>query len=251
MKKQFIVISMLLAVTLSACSYINEKNVDSNVDESHSESVEVSSVHEEDTTPVESQISASVDEAGETNEETSTEIPAIGGSDYTFLRKYIDEVYNIQLASEVVGREVCQGWVDNVYLKRTAEEQEGIPPIYQIIVDLEISKEDLIQKNNENGGIYLSAETIDALYQEDIEEVKKSLMSPFALYYEGEIYTYDEFAETHVEADIPAETHVEADIPAETLDEYFDFIEKVCEQEGIIKYMWESIDNTRKAYGLE
>ena len=216
-----------------------------------SESVEVSSVHEEDTTPVESQISASVDEAGETNEETSTEIPAIGGSDYTFLRKYIDEVYNIQLASEVVGREVCQGWVDNVYLKRTAEEQEGIPPIYQIIVDLEISKEDLIQKNNENGGIYLSAETIDALYQEDIEEVKKSLMSPFALYYEGEIYTYDEFAETHVEADIPAETHVEADIPAETLDEYFDFIEKVCEQEGIIKYMWESIDNTRKAYGLE
>lgn len=46
-----------------------------------SESVEVSSVHEEDTTPIESQISASVDEAGETNEETSTEIPAIGGSD--------------------------------------------------------------------------------------------------------------------------------------------------------------------------
>ena len=173
--------------------------------------------------------------------EQQTEKPPVGGSDYTFLRKYIDEVYNIQLASEVVGREVCQEWVDNVYLKRTVEEQEGIPPIYQIIVDLEISKEDLIQKNNENGGIYLSAETIDALYQEDIEEVKKSLMSPFALYYEGEIYTYDEFAESHVEADIPAET----------LDDYFDFIEKVCEQEGIIKYMWESIDNTRKVYGLE
>ena len=140
MKKQFIVISMLLAVTLSACSYINEKNVDSNVDESHSESVEVSSVHEEDTTPIESQTSASVDEAAETNEEISTEIPAIGGSDYTFLRKYIDEVYNIHLASVVVGREACQEWVDNVYLKRTVEEQEGIPPIYQIIVNLEISK---------------------------------------------------------------------------------------------------------------
>lgn len=173
--------------------------------------------------------------------EQQTEKPPVGGSDYTFLRKYIDEVYNIQLATEIVGKEARDEWVNNVFLKKSAEEQEAIPPIYQIIVDLEISKEDLIQKNNEKGGIYLSAETIDALYQEDIDEVKKALMSPFALYYEGEIYTYDEFAETHVEADIPAET----------LDEYFDFIEKVCEQEGIIKYMWESIDNTRKAYGLE
>ena len=242
MKKQFIVISMLLAVTLSACSYINEKNVDSNVDESHSESVEVSSAHEEDTTPIESQTSASVDEAGETNEEISTEIPAIGGSDYTFLRKYIDEVYNIQLASEIVGKEARDEWVNNVFLKKSAEEQEAIPPIYQIIVDLEISKEDLIQKNNENGGIYLSAETIDALYQEDIEEVKKALMSPLALYHEGEIYTFEELSR---------KTRMAVDIPTETLDEYFDFIEKVCEQEGIIKYMWESIDNTRKAYGLE
>lgn len=173
--------------------------------------------------------------------EQYTEPPAIGGSDYTFSRKYIDEVYNIHLASEVVGREACQEWVDNVFLKKSAEEQEAIPPIYQIIVELEISKEELIKKNNEHDGIYLSAATIDALYEEDIETVKKSLMSPFALYYEGEIYTYDEFAETHVEADIPAET----------LDKYFDYIETVCKQEGIIKYMWESIDNTRKAYGLE
>ena len=129
-----------------------------------------------------------------------------------------------------------------MYLKRTVEEQEGIPPIYQIIVDLEISKEDLIQKNNGKGGIYLSAETIDALYQEDIEEVKKALMSPLALYHEGEIYTFEELSR---------KIRMAVDIPTEILDEYFDFIEKVCEQEGIIKYMWESIDNTRKAYGLE
>ncbi len=243
MKKQFIVISMLLAVTLSACSYINEKNVDSNVDESHvSESVEVSSVHEEDTTPIERQTSASVDEAGETNEEISTEIPAIGGSDYTFLRKYIDEVYNIQLASEIVGKEARDEWVNNVFLKKSAEEQEAIPPIYQIIVDLEISKEDLIQKNNENGGIYLSAETIDALYQEDIEEVKKALMSPLALYHEGEIYTFEELSR---------KTRMAVDIPTETLDEYFDFIEAVCEQNNLSKYMQESIDNARKINGLE
>ena len=243
MKKQFIVIFMLLAVTLSACSNKNEKDVGLNADESHvSESVEVSSVHEEDAAPVESQISASVDEAGETSEDTSTEIPAIGGGDYAFLRKYIDEVYNIRLASLVVGKEARDEWVDNVFLKKSAEEQEAIPPIYQMIVDLEISKEDLIQKNNELGGIYLSAETIDALYQEDIEDVKKALMSPLALYQDGEIYTFDELSK---------KTRMAVDIPAETLDEYFNYIEAVCEQNGILKYMQENIDNARKANGLE
>lgn len=243
MKKQFIVICILLTVTLSACSYENENNIGSNMDVSNaSESVDISSVHEEDAAPIESQISASVDEADETNEETSTESPAIGGGDYAFLRKYIDEVYNIQLASEVVGAEACDEWVNNVLLKKPAEEQEAIPPIYQIIVDLEISKEDLIKKNNELGGIYLSAETIDALYQEDIEDVKKALMSPLALYQDGEIYTFDELSK---------KTRMAVDIPAETLDDYFDYIETVCEQEGIIKYMQENIDNVRKAYGLE
>ncbi|MBR3762013.1 MAG: hypothetical protein IKK59_04660 [Lachnospiraceae bacterium] len=243
MKKQFIVIFTLLAVTLSACSYKNEKNVGSNVGESHvSESVEISSVHEEDAVPIESHISASVDEASKTNEETSTEIPAIGGGDYAFLRKYIDEVYNIQLASEVVGAEACDEWVDNVLLKKPAEEQEAIPPIYQMIVDLEISKEDLIKKNNENGGIYLSAETIDALYLEDIEEVKKALMSPLALYQDGEIYTFEELSK---------KTRMAVNIPTETLDEYFDYIETVCEQNGIIKYMQEEIDNARTMNGIE
>ena len=243
MKKQFIAIFMLLAVTLSACSYNNEKNIGLNVDESYvSEPVEISSVQEEDTALIESQISASVDEASKINEEISTEIPAIGGSDYTFLRKYIDEVYNIHLASVVVGREACQEWVDNVYLKRSVEEQEAIPPIYQIIVDLEISKEDLIKKNDEKGGIYLSSETIDALYLEDIEEVKKALMSPLALYQDGEIYTFDELSK---------KTRMAVNIPTETLDEYFDYIETVCEQNGIIKYMQEEIDNARMMNGIE
>ena len=190
-----------------------------------------------------SETESSSTETTATSSETEphTEEPPVGGGDYSFLRKYIDEVYNIHIASEVVGREACDEWVKNVYLKKSAEEQEGIPPIYQIIVELEIPKEELIKKNNEHDGIYLSPETIDALYLEDIEEVKKALMSPFALYYEGEIYVYDEFAEGRVEADIPAET----------LDEYFDYIEEVCVQEGIIKYMWESIDHTRKVYGLE
>ena len=155
MKKQFIVICMLSAVTLSACSYKNEKDIDLNVGESHaSDSVDISSVHKEDDASIESQISVSVDEMNKNSDEAYTEIPAVGGGDYAFLRKYIDEVYNIHLASEVVGRDACQEWVDNVFLKKSVEEQVALPTIYQIIVDLEISKEDLIKKNNDNDGIY-------------------------------------------------------------------------------------------------
>ena len=256
MKKQFLLITMLLAMTLSACSYKSTREADADIAETQfteTGSTEVS--HEEEVatnvseTAVSEEVTANVSEtmvseeaAAESSEDTYAEAPAVGGSDYSFLRKYIDEVYNIQVASEVVGKEACDEWVDNVFLKKSAEEQEAIPPIYQMIVDLEISKEDLIKKNNENDGIYLTAETIDALYLEDIEEVKKALMSPLALYHEGEIYVFEELSKNTSEA---------VDIPTEILDEYFDYIETVCEQEGIIKYMQEEIDNTRMAYGIE
>ena len=256
MKKQFLLITMLLSMTLSACSYKSTGEADADITEtqftetgstevSHEEEVATNvsetTVSEEVATNV-SETAVSVEAAAESSEDTYAEAPAVGGSDYSFLRKYIDEVYNIQVASEVVGKEERDEWVDNVFLKKSAEEQEAIPPIYQIIVDLEISKEDLIKKNNENDGIYLTAETIDALYLEDIEEVKKSLMSPLALYHEGEIYVFEELSKNTSKA---------VDIPTEILEEYFDYIETVCEQEGTIKYMQEEIDNTRMAYGIE
>ena len=256
MKKQFLLITMLLAMTLSACSYKSTREADADIAETQfteTGSTEVS--HEEEVTTnvsetaVSEEVEANVSEtriseeaAAESSEDTYAEAPAVGGSDYTFLRKYIDEVYNIHLASEVVGRDACQEWVDNVFLKKSVEEQVALPTIYQIIVDLEISKEDLIKKNNDNDGIYLSAETIDALYLEDIEEVKKALMSPLALYQDGEIYTFDELSK---------KTRMAVNIPTETLEEYFDYIETVCEQNGIIKYMQEDIDNARMMNGVE
>ena len=256
MKKQFLLITMLLSMTLSACSYKSTGEADADIGEtqfaetgstevSHEEEVATNvsetTVSEEVATNV-SETAVSVEAAAESSEDTYAEAPAVGGSDYSFLRKYIDEVYNIQVASEVVGKEERDEWVDNVFLKKSAEEQEAIPPIYQMIVDLEISKEDLIKKNNENDGIYLTAETIDALYLEDIEEVKKALMSPLALYHEGEIYVFEELSKNTSKA---------VDIPTEILDEYFDYIETVCEQNGIIKYMQEEIDNARMMNGIE
>ena len=178
------------------------------------------------------------------NKYESSLSPAVGGSDYTFNRKYVDEVYNIHIASMIVGRDACDAWVNDVFLKKSPAEQEDIPPLYQIIVELEISKEDLINKNNEYSGPdqYLSDYIIDALYADDIETMKQLLMSPMALYYTKDIYTFDE---------LMIGTDKAAGIPKETLKKYFDYIESVCEENGTIKYMQEDIDKARRAYGVE
>ena len=178
--------------------------------------------------------------AYETTKGTETEIsdvtPAIGGSDYTFSRKYVNEVYNIYLASQIVGNEVRDEWVNNVFLMRTPDEQEDPPPLYQMIHDLNISKEDFIAKNAENIAHYYSEEVISALYLEDISEMKRQLVNPLALYYDGEIYTFDELSQNPQSG---------KNIPDDVLKEYLDYIESVCEHENLLKYMQEDIDRIR------
>lgn len=174
-----------------------------------------------------------------TEPDKTNELPNIGGSDYTFSRKYVDQVYNIYLACEIVGQEERDEWVDNVFLLKTPEEQDALPPIYQMIRDLNISKEDFIAENNkyvDYPGMHFSDDMISGLYQEDINEMKRQLASPLALYYDGEIYTFDELCQ---------DTKLAEDIPAEILGEYLDFIYEVCKQNEIIKYMQEDINKVR------
>lgn len=166
--------------------------------------------------------------------------PAIGGSDPTFSRKYIDEVYNIYICDEIVGREASDKWVNEVFLKLSPEEQEALPNVYMMIVAFDISKEALERKNKELGGDELQQSTIDALYLEDVEEIKRALKNPLALYYDGEIYTFDELRAKRNE-----------DIPSDVLSEYFDFIESVSEENGTLKYDLELIDGARALYGIK
>ena len=255
MKKYFFIFLILVFVILSTASCKKSENTNVVPDQKQpSQSIEENEIQlptSEDKTengenqPLmstednETQVPASEDEVTDTEQDIPPAQPAVGGSDYTFARKYIDEVYNIQVASEVVGREVRDDWVNNVYLKKSAEEQNLLPDIYQMIVDLKISKEDLIKKNNEFDGIYLSDATIDALYLEDVEAMKQALMSPLALYYNTEIYTFDQISQNPQSIDAPAEI----------LSEYFDKIAEFCEQEGLTKYMQEEIDTARKNTG--
>ncbi len=162
--------------------------------------------------------------------------PSIGGGDYTFVRRYVEEAENIYIAAQIVGQEARNVWVDNVYLTMTPEEQSELPALYRIIHDLNISKEDFIEENKKSDMNY-SEEVIEALYLEDIDEMKKRLVNPTALYYDGEIYTFDGLCKTPELAD---------DIPDEILEEYLDFIYDTAVQIGEIKYMQEDIDTLRE-----
>lgn len=166
--------------------------------------------------------------------------PPIGGSDTTFSREFIDEVYNLVVCDEAVGREVGDKWVNEVFLKLSPEEQNALPNVYMMIADLNIPREALEEANERLGGDELQESTIDALYCGDIEEMKKALMCPLALYHEGDIYTFDE---------VRAKRYDE--IPKDVITDYLDFIESECDKNGTLKYDLELIEAARSLYGIE
>ncbi|MBE6687906.1 MAG: hypothetical protein E7588_01360 [Ruminococcaceae bacterium] len=176
---------------------------------------------------------------------TEKEPPAsqpVGGSDYTFSREWMDETYNLYIASVVVGRESSENWVNEVFLKKTPQEMDALPNIYMMIVDLGISKEDLIKANNEYGSGDLTPEMIDALYLDDVEDVKKALMNPNALYCNGNVYTFDKIKNSN---------GAFTEIPVEVLADYLNDIQELCVRENTIKYMLEEINFARSIYGIE
>jgi len=247
-KKKFIVICILsaFALGLSACN--DKTDILTPADERQVGTIVSENVSISDETQGTDQQAASVEDATTIpqKEEAQNEIPRIGGSDYAFSRKYIDKVYDIYLASQIVGQEAREEWVNNVLLAKSPSEQVEIPPLYQMIHDLNIPKEDFIAKNAENidtPGMYFSEDIISALYLDDVEEMKKQLVNPLALYYDGDIYTFDELSQSQ-------NARTAANIPADVMSNYLGYIELVCEENGIIKYMQEDIDRVQNTYQL-
>lgn len=174
---------------------------------------------------------------------TTNESQGIGGGDFTFERRYVEEVDNIYIAAQIVGQEARNEWMDNVYLKMSPEEQSELPALYRIIHDLNIPKEDFIEENKKLSdfpSMHFSEEIIEALYLDDVNEMKKRLVNPTALYYDGEIYTFDGLRRAPELTD---------NIPDEVLAEYLDFIYDTAVQIGQIKYMQEDINELRSYIG--
>ena len=133
MKNLFLTFCLTIpfVLVITSCSYTQESKLDNEKPNNESKIVENSEFNSENTF--------------EDNCNEYSEIPVVGGSDYSFSRKFADEVYNIQIAAEVVGEEKRNEWVNNVFLKKSVEEQSATPTLYQMIVDLNIAKDDLIR----------------------------------------------------------------------------------------------------------
>lgn len=128
-----------------------------------------------------------------------------GGYD-VFDRRYIDVVENIYYGTKIVGEKASEQWKNDVYLKKSAEEQSELPSLYQMIRDLSIPKEDMIKLNlslKDQGAtaMVIPDHVIESLYVTDENNLKKSLVSPLALYSEGSIYTVNDLKKMSLGSD--------------------------------------------------
>lgn len=163
---------------------------------------------------------------------------AMGGGSTLFNRKYVDDTYNLAFIEGAYSEEISilpegalDEWIENVLLEQSPEEQEALPVLYQAIKGLDIPQEDLVALNDSRKQLgdmmILSDDFIDALYLPE-EEMKLALMNPLALYYNGEIYTWEELNTATTLSTEPKS------IPADVLVTYVNNLVDICLREGHI-----------------
>lgn len=163
---------------------------------------------------------------------------AMGGGSTFLLMEYMEETYNLAYLGAVTREEIgvvssedLDQWVNEVYLKQNSQQQNNLPTLYQAIRDLGVSKEDFVALNDSrkvsDSSMVLSDEIVTALFLPE-DEMKKTLVHPCALYYEGEIYTWTELSQMSVE-DI-----VNQGIPGEVIQSYIDNLIEFCITNGFI-----------------
>jgi len=134
MKKSLLLLLALLAFCFASCTDAPADDEQNVIENEHSEAPSVPEdiieiVPEQPSEPKnENTEDVSVPEVpAEEVPEQPVNTEAKGGSDYSFSRHYVDEVYDIQIVSEIVGREARDEWVNNVFLKLSPEEQNATP----------------------------------------------------------------------------------------------------------------------------
>lgn len=162
---------------------------------------------------------------------------AVGGGETFFYQKYKEETYNIAFLRThrndtvfLLSEGELDRWVNDVFLKKSDNEMNETPTLYQAVHELNISKESLTILNESRkgfNGMVLDDALIDALYYEE-EDMKKTLMNPLALYFEGEIYTWGELKRMIAAGTLPD------GIAGSFLQEYVDNTIAYCIENKII-----------------
>jgi len=142
-----------------------------------------------DSTPIEydnSVIDPDVDDSGELD---------YGGWIDFFDLRFRERSGDIHYATVIKGDDIVEIWVEEVFLKLSDEEMDSIPVLYRIIRDLNISKHEFVALSNEFYAMSAYEMSfppymIDALFNDDIADMKSALVHPDAFFYNGEIYTW-------------------------------------------------------------
>ncbi len=179
---------------------------------------------------------------------------ATEGDDSTFNRKYVDVSYDIAYLGKVYDGEpemlpdgALKDWTENVFLKKSPEEQDALPVMYQAVQELGVTKDQLTALNDAQKelGDYmiLDDDYINSLYIEDDSEMKRALAGPTALYYGGETYTWNELNA------VPA-PDVVSRIPKDVMDAYISCVisyletSEIMSQEEIERYISDNAGTT-------
>lgn len=156
-----------------------------------------------------------------------------GGGWTFFNREYIDITYDIAYLGHLYNGEIelidpakLTEWVNDVFLRKSVEEQNALPTMYQAIRDLGITKEKLIEVNNSRRALgddmILSDKYIEILYFEE-SEMKKQLVNPLALCLDGKIYTWEEIKRIGADK-----------FDGKVMEEYLDRVKFYCISNGLI-----------------
>lgn len=108
-----------------------------------------------------------------------------------FERYYPDDLYNLYDLSKIVAWDVIYATEEKLLQYNEYFYNEQLPPLYLMIKELGISKEDFIIVSD-----YISEEQIEWIFADaDNETIMKKLKADWAFYYEGRLYNIFELAE--------------------------------------------------------
>ncbi len=224
------ILTLLLCIVLISSCNAKQSNKDGLTD--FTEQI----VEDSTSSEKEEKVSTPITKSDNISTITGEATPVTGGFDQ-LEEKYVLPVNNIYCASLITGQEKRDDWVDNVYKKQSREERRKIPALYQMIRYFNIEKSDLIKVYTDWYGKDLETEMpsvfIDALYEDDEKIMKQKLVSPYALYYDGEIYTWYDILSASNNTNEMMQKEV-LNIPNDVLTAYLNNMQTTLKNSGLI-----------------
>lgn len=133
--------------------------------------------------------------------------------------KFTEITYDIYTASDLIGRQAGEEWFYNVFLNQSVDDQNRTPILYQMVKYFGINKDDLIDSYVKMYG-WDAKNIVEALYEPDENIMMLKVANPYALVFNGEIYTWFEILAAARNL-LPEIYNEIVNIPKEVFTQYF------------------------------